>query len=114
MRLRLEMRLSNGLVRAATDGKRALTASATASGTSIRKNNERAIDWFGGREINDQIMHFVMRMFFRGIYFPQRNARTWLKSIAQNRRPILRLVREGFGKYREARRATSEATAAVR
>src|SRR5438309_8235955 len=78
------------------------------------ENNQRAIDWFGGREINDQIMHFVMRMFFRGIYFPQRNARTWLKSIAQNRRPILRLVREGFGKYREARRATSEATAAVR
>jgi len=78
------------------------------------KNNERAIDWFGGREINDQIMHFVMRMFFRGIYFPQRNARTWLKSIAQNRRPILRLVKEGFGKYREARRATSVATASVR
>jgi hypothetical protein len=43
MRLRLEMRLSSGLVRAARDGKRALTASATASGTSIRKNNERAI-----------------------------------------------------------------------
>src|SRR3989442_299320 len=78
------------------------------------KNNERAIDWFGGREINDQIMHFVMRMFFRGIYFPQRNARTWLKSIAQNRRPMLRLVREGYGKYREARRATSVATASVR
>jgi hypothetical protein len=78
------------------------------------KNNERAIDWFGGREINDQIMHFVMRMFFRGIYFPQRNTRTWLKSIAQNRRPILRLVKEGFGKYREARRATSVATASVR
>src|SRR5437660_2687109 len=78
------------------------------------ENNQRAIDWFGGREINDQIMHFVMRMFFRGIYFPQRNTRTWMKSIAQNRRPILKLVREGFGKYRESRKAVPVATAAIR
>src|SRR5438309_3037520 len=78
------------------------------------ENNQRAIDWFGGREINDQIMHFVMRTFFRGIYFPQRNTRTWMKSIAQNRRPILKLVREGFGKYRESRKAVPVATAAIR
>src|SRR5438128_2138358 len=77
------------------------------------ENNQRAIDWFGGREINDQIMHFVMRMFFRGIYFPQRNARTWMKSIAHNRRPILKLVREGFGKYRESRKDVPVATAAI-
>src|SRR5206468_49944 len=77
------------------------------------ENNQRAIDWFGGREINDQIMHFVMRMFFRGIYFPQRNTRTWMKSIAQNRRPTLKLVREGFGKYRESRKAVPVATAAI-
>jgi radical SAM superfamily enzyme YgiQ (UPF0313 family) len=71
------------------------------------ENNERAIKWFGGRDINDEIMHFVMRMFFRGIYFPQRNTRTWVKSIAQNRKPIMRLVREGVGKYRESRRNAS-------
>jgi len=68
------------------------------------QSNQRAIDWFGGREINDQIMHFVMRMFFRGIYFPQRNARVWTKLVAQNRRPLLRLIKGGYGKYREGRR----------
>jgi hypothetical protein len=26
-----------------------------------------------------------MRLFFRGIYFPQMNKRAWLKLIAQNR-----------------------------
>src|SRR2546421_1376055 len=41
------------------------------------KNNERAIDWFKGEAIDDQIMLLIMRMFFRGIYFPQRNARVW-------------------------------------
>jgi radical SAM superfamily enzyme YgiQ (UPF0313 family) len=74
------------------------------------KNNQKALDWFGGRDINDQIMHFVMRMFFRGIYFPQRNARVWTKLVAQNHRPLLKLFREGVGKYREARKATSLAT----
>ncbi len=78
------------------------------------QNNERAIDWFQGSSINDEIMHFVMRMFFRGIYFPQRNTSAWMKSIAQNRKPILKLVREGVGKYREARRGgSSVATAAA-
>lgn len=71
------------------------------------KNNERAIDWLKGASINDQIMHLVMRMFFRGIYFPQRNARIWTKLIAQNRKPILRLFKEGYGKYREGRKSPS-------
>ena len=75
------------------------------------KNNQRAIDWFEGREINDQIMHFVMRMFFRGIYFPQRNARIWTKLVAQNRKAILRLVKGGYGKYREGRKSASSITA---
>src|SRR5262249_13685964 len=68
------------------------------------ESNQRAIDWFHRREINDQIMHFVMRMFFRGIYFSQRNTRTWVKSLAQNRKPIMQLLKSGYGKYREGRR----------
>lgn len=74
------------------------------------QKNEKAIDWFAGRSLNDEITHFIMRMFFRGIYFPQRSTRTWVKSIAQNRRPIIKLFREGVGKYREARRSAPAAT----
>jgi hypothetical protein len=77
------------------------------------QNNERVIDWFKGQSIDDQIMHFVMRMFFRGIYFPQRNARVWTRLLAQNHRPILRLVKEGYGKYREARRSASTVPAEI-
>jgi radical SAM superfamily enzyme YgiQ (UPF0313 family) len=77
------------------------------------KNNERAIDWFKGQSIDDQIMHLIMRMFFRGIYFPQRNARVWTRLLAQNHRPILRLVKEGYGKYREGRRTASTVPAQI-
>src|SRR2546425_5188998 len=77
------------------------------------ERNQEAIDWFKGRDINDQIMHFVMRMFFRGIYFPQRNARVWTKLVAQNRKPILKLVKDGYGKYREARKSSAAMPAAT-
>ena len=65
------------------------------------KRNEEALDWFKGESVNDQIMHMVMRMFFRGIYFPQRNTRVWTKLLAQNRKPILKLIRQAYGKYRK-------------
>jgi hypothetical protein len=45
-----------------------------------------------------------MRLFFRGIYIPQMNKRTWAVLIAQHRKPIMKLVKQGVGKYREARR----------
>jgi len=51
-----------------------------------------------------RITHLVARMFFRGIYFPQMGKRAWIKLIAQNRRPIYGLLREGIGKWREARK----------
>jgi radical SAM superfamily enzyme YgiQ (UPF0313 family) len=69
------------------------------------QNNERALDWFGGKRTNDQIMHLIMRMFFRGIYFPQRNTRVWTRLVAQNRRPILRMIKKGYGKYKRDRKA---------
>jgi len=75
------------------------------------ENNQKAIDWFAGRDINDQIMHFVMRMFFRGIYFPQRNARVWTKLVAQNRKPLFQLIKGGYGKYREYKRTSPIETA---
>src|SRR5437762_28487 len=37
------------------------------------RSNERALDWFAGGKANQQIMHLIMRMLLRGIYFPKRN-----------------------------------------
>jgi len=55
----------------------------------------------------------VMRMFFRGIYFPQRNARVWTRLVAQNRKPLFQLIKGGYGKYKEGRRSASAATPAT-
>jgi radical SAM superfamily enzyme YgiQ (UPF0313 family) len=68
-------------------------------------SNDRAIEWFDDDKTNEQIMHLIMRMFFRGIYFPQRNARVWTKLVAQNHRPILKMIKRGYGKYKQERKA---------
>ena len=71
------------------------------------ENIEKALESMDGKPIDVRMMHFVMRMFFRGIYFPQMNKRTWAKSIAQNRKPILKFVKEGVGIYRASRKRRS-------
>src|SRR6202790_5617070 len=38
----------------------------------------------------------ISRLCFRGIYFPMMGKLAWLKVIAQNRRTIFKLLREGF------------------
>jgi hypothetical protein len=52
-------------------------------------------------------MHLAMRLFFRGIYFPQMTKRAWLKLVIDNRRPIYKLVSEGIGKWRSAKKKKS-------
>lgn len=77
------------------------------------KSNERAIESLRDRRFKDQVMHFVMRLFFRGIYIPQMSKAAWVKLIAQNRRPIIKLVKEGVGKYRASGKSESQAAAAA-
>src|ERR1700676_4716495 len=49
----------------------------------------------------------ISRLCFRGIYFPQLGRFAWVKTIAENRRTIFSLIREGFGARRAARSETS-------
>lgn len=65
---------------------------------------EKALDAIRDKPIDDRLIHFVMRLFFRGIYFPQMSKRAWLKLIAQNRRPIFKFTREAVGLYRASRK----------
>jgi radical SAM superfamily enzyme YgiQ (UPF0313 family) len=75
------------------------------------ERNEKVIDLLADHGLDARLMHFIMRLFFRGIYIPQMNKRTWAKLIAQNRKPILKLIKQGVGKYREARRERSSGAA---
>ncbi len=69
------------------------------------ERNEQALAAISDHSMNYRVTHLVMRLFFRGIYFPQMNKRAWMKVIAQNRRPIFRLVGEGISKWRNGRSA---------
>lgn len=76
------------------------------------QRNKHVVDVLTERSISVGTMHFLMRLFFRGIYVPQMTKRAWLNLIFQNRRSIFRLLRSGIAKYREARdQQTDQATA---
>jgi radical SAM superfamily enzyme YgiQ (UPF0313 family) len=75
---------------------------------------EKALDSISDKSIDDRLVFFLMRLFFRGIYFPQMNKRAWARSIARNRRPIFKLVREAIGKSRAAHKNGSGAAAVAR
>lgn len=65
--------------------------------------NARVVELLEGRGLDARAMHFVMRLFFRGIYFPQMNKTAWIKLLAQNRKPLLKLIKQGAQKYRAAK-----------
>lgn len=66
------------------------------------KRNRHVIDILAQRSLDVGAMHLLMRLFFRGIYVPQLTKRAWVNLIFQNRRPIFKLIRKGFTRYREA------------
>ena len=76
------------------------------------ERNAGAIDSISGAPVEYRIGHLVARLFFRGIYFPQMTRRAWIKLIAQNRRTIYKLAREGAVKWRDARRKRPDVSAA--
>ncbi len=59
-----------------------------------------AVDSLKEKQLGYRINIFIARICFRGIYFPQMNARAWMKLVYQNRRTIWSLVREGFQTWR--------------
>jgi radical SAM superfamily enzyme YgiQ (UPF0313 family) len=48
--------------------------------------------WLGSKSFPDRLIHFLSRLAFRGIYFPQMKRRDWLHVLYQNRRPIFSLL----------------------
>ena len=63
---------------------------------------QRALESIADEPVPYKISHFMARIFFRGIYFPQKGLDQWLKLIAQNRASIYRIVRESFTKWHGA------------
>jgi radical SAM superfamily enzyme YgiQ (UPF0313 family) len=63
----------------------------------------RALDALATEPAPYKISHLVSRLFFSGIYFPQKGAWRWVKLIAQNRGPVWRVIRDSFTRWRGTR-----------
>jgi radical SAM superfamily enzyme YgiQ (UPF0313 family) len=72
------------------------------------ERNNQVIDLLMARGLNIGAIHFVMRLFFRGIYVPQMTTTAWLRLLFRNRRSIFKLLRKAVAKYREAHARQSE------
>src|SRR5450755_2041817 len=62
-----------------------------------------AVRSFNHKPLGYRVNILISRLCFRGIYFPQLGRFAWVKTIAENRRTIFSLIREGFGARRAAR-----------
>ena len=62
----------------------------------------QAVEALEHKPLGYRINIFVARLCFRGIYFPMMGRMSWMKWIAQNRRTIFKLVKQGFGVGRGA------------
>jgi len=76
------------------------------------ERNENVVNHLISESLDIGVMHLLARLCFRGIYVPQMTKRAWLSLIFQNRRSILKLLRTGIAKYREAHDRQTEEVAA--
>ena len=72
------------------------------------EGNASAVDSLSDQPINVRVIHLAMRLFFRGIYFPQMNRRAWLKVLFQNRRTLFSLTKEALGTLRISKRKKAD------
>jgi len=56
----------------------------------------KAVDALDHKPLGYRINIFIARLCFRGIYFPQMGRFAWMKSIAENRRTIFKLLKQGI------------------
>jgi len=59
----------------------------------------KALDALRDQPAAYKISHFVARLFFRNIYFPQKGAWGWTKLVAWNWRPLVRVIYDSFTKW---------------
>ncbi len=60
----------------------------------------KAVASVAHKPLGYRINILISRLCFRGIYFPQMGRFAWVKTIAENRKTIFGLIREGFGARR--------------
>jgi len=65
----------------------------------------KAVDSLDDQPLGHRLNIFIARLCFRGIYFPMMGKFAWVKVVAENRRTIFKLVKEGvFGRKRRPKK----------
>ena len=64
---------------------------------------QKALDSIDDEPAAYKISHLMSRLFFRGIYFPQKGAWKWLMLAAQNRGAIYRVAKDCFTRWHGAK-----------
>src|SRR5437763_7262047 len=66
--------------------------------------NAEAVQAMSYAPVGPRIFHFVTRLAFRAIYFPQTTRRAWIKVFFENRRTVFSLAKEAIGTLLTAKR----------
>src|SRR5579872_623130 len=59
----------------------------------------KALEAIADEPVPYKISHLAARLFFRGIYFPQKGAWRWARLIAQNRAAIFQIIQQSFTQW---------------
>jgi hypothetical protein len=70
--------------------------------------NAEAVQAMSDAPVGPRIFHFITRLAFRAIYFPQTTKRAWLKVFFENRRTVLSLAKEAIGNALTAKKRVEE------
>src|SRR6266550_3486897 len=62
------------------------------------ERNAEVIQGMSHKALGPRVFHFITRLVFRAIYFPQTTKRAWMKVVFQNRRTVFGFFREGLGR----------------
>jgi radical SAM superfamily enzyme YgiQ (UPF0313 family) len=68
--------------------------------------NAEAVQAMRHAPVGPRIFHFITRLAFRAIYFPQTTRRAWLKVFFENRRTVVSLTKEAIGTVLTAKKRT--------
>jgi radical SAM superfamily enzyme YgiQ (UPF0313 family) len=71
----------------------------------------KAIDSIANEPAPYKISHLIARLFFRGIYFPNKGAWAWVKAIAENRGTVFDVIRACSTNWRGSPAETCTTTA---
>jgi hypothetical protein len=75
--------------------------------------NAEAVQAMSDAPVGPRIFHFITRLAFRAIYFPQTTKRAWLKVFFENRRTVLSLAKEAIVTLLTAKKRVEDRSAVI-